>query len=71
MTKGTIGLNAGAVWNILSDGDLWSFEALKGMSLLSDSDLWLAIGWLARENKIEIDSSNERLLFCSGTNFYF
>lgn len=29
MTKGSIGLNAGAIWNLLSDGQHWSFEALS------------------------------------------
>lgn len=71
MTKGTIGLNAGAIWNLLSDGQHWSFEALKKKSLLSDADLWSAIGWLARENKIEIDSSSRKPIFCPGTNFFF
>ena len=52
MTKGSIGLNAGAIWNLLSDGQHWSFEALRAKSALTDADLWSAIGWLARENKI-------------------
>ena len=63
MTKGSIGLNAGAIWNLLSDGQHWSFEALR--------DLWSAIGWLARENKIEIDNTSSHPIFCPGTNFYF
>ncbi|SEG18097.1 winged helix-turn-helix domain-containing protein [Parabacteroides chinchillae] len=71
MTKGSIGLNAGAVWNLLSDGEHWSFETLKKMTFLSDAELWSAIGWLARENKIEIDTSSSKLIFCPGTNFYF
>ena len=54
MTKGSIGLNAGAIWNLLTDADLWS-----------------AIGWLARENKIEIDNTSSHPIFCPGTNFYF
>ena len=29
MTKGTIGLNAGTIWNLLLDGGCWSFEELK------------------------------------------
>ena len=49
MTKGSIGLNAGAIWNLLSDGQHWSFEALRAKSALTDADLWSAIGWLARE----------------------
>lgn len=48
MTKGSIGLNAGAIWNLLSDGQHWSFEALRAKSALTDADLWSAIGWLAR-----------------------
>lgn len=71
MTKGSIGLNAGAVWNILSDGQHWSFEALRAKSTLSEADLWSAIGWLARENKIEIDNESNCPVFCPGTNFYF
>lgn len=71
MTKGTIGLNAGTIWNLLSDGQHWSFEALKNKTSLSDADLWSAIGWLARENKIEIDSSSRKPIFCPGTNFFF
>lgn len=71
MTKGTIGLNAGAVWNLLSDGQQWSFEALRARTSLSDADLWSAIGWLARENKIEINNFNDHLTFSPGTNFYY
>ena len=59
MTKGSIGLNAGAICNILSDGQYWSFEALRAKSALSEADLWSAIGWLARENKIEIEFADE------------
>ncbi|HIX85733.1 MAG TPA: winged helix-turn-helix domain-containing protein [Candidatus Parabacteroides intestinigallinarum] len=71
MTKGSIGLNAGAICNILSDGQYWSFEALRAKSALSEADLWSAIGWLARENKIEIDNSNSHPSFRPGTNFNY
>ena len=48
MTKGSIGLNAGAIWNLLSDGQHWSFEALRAKSALTDADLWSAIGSLEK-----------------------
>ena len=54
MTKGSIGLNAGAIWNLLSDGQHWSFEALRAKSALTDADLWSAIGWLAREIRLKL-----------------
>ena len=46
------GWNAGKVWKILStDGPLRE-EALLHTTRLSEDELWTAIGWLARENKI-------------------
>ncbi|RHJ78235.1 winged helix-turn-helix domain-containing protein [Parabacteroides sp. AM08-6] len=71
MTKGTIGLNAGAICNLLLDGRCWSFEELKTASSLTEPDLWSAIGWLARENKIEIKSSSSQLAFAPGMNFNY
>ena len=43
MTKGSIGLNAGAIWNLLSDGQHWSFEALRAKSALEKIRLKLII----------------------------
>ena len=71
MTKGTIGLNAGAICNLLLDGKCWSFEVLKVASSLTEPDLWSAIGWLARENKIEIKSTSNHVGFCPGMNFNY
>lgn len=71
MTKGTIGLNAGTIWNLLSDEQPLSFESLKAKSALSEADLWSAIGWLARENKIEITNSDNCPTFGPGPNYYY
>lgn len=57
MDKATIGTNAGIVWRTLSaSGRPWKYEELKKATKLSDRDLNAAIGWLARENKIEFDT---------------
>ena len=53
MTKGTIGLNAGTIRNLLLDGGCWSLEELKKATSLCEDDLWSEIGWLARENIIK------------------
>lgn len=34
----------------------WSYQDLKERSGLEEKELWAAIGWLARENKIEFDN---------------
>lgn len=55
MDKNVIGVNAGIVWKLLNDNKRWSYEDLKRAAGLSDRDLNAAIGWLARENKIDFE----------------
>ena len=55
MNKTQIGDNAGIVWNILKDNRHWEYDNLKKISGLSDRDLNAALGWLAREDKIDFD----------------
>lgn len=58
MDKHQIGVNAGKVWKLLNDNKRWSYCDFKRASELSDRDLNAAIGWLARENKIDFECSN-------------
>ena len=46
-----IGENAGAVWAALQNGAL-ELKALKKATKLKNEELYLALGWLAREGKI-------------------
>ena len=46
------GWNAGKVWKILSTNGPLKEEALLQTTKLSEDELWTAVGWLARENKI-------------------
>lgn len=55
MNKIQIGTNAGTVWNVLKDNKHWEYEQLKAACNLSDNDLNAAIGWLAREGKIDFE----------------
>ena len=59
MNKHQIGLNAGIVWHLLHNNERWTYRDLKKASGLSDRDLDAAIGWLAREDKIDFDSEQE------------
>ena len=59
MNKNQIGTNAGIVWKLLSDNAHWEYDKLKHASGLSDRDLNAAIGWLARENKLDIDVNDK------------
>ena len=46
------GLNAGKVWTTLQTKGPLKEEALLKTTKLTEDELWTAIGWLARENKI-------------------
>ena len=63
MDKMIIGKNAGIVWNTLKDNAHWDYKDLKDATGLSDRDLNAAIGWLAREDKIDfdIDETSDRI----------
>lgn len=70
MEKTNIGLNAGKVWRILNEkGELSTFELCRELSLKFE-DLALAIGWLAREDKIQL-RNKEGMLFASIENVEF
>lgn len=50
-----IGMNAGKVWAILDDEGSMSEPALKKAVNLTFKDLYAALGWLAREEKINLE----------------
>ena len=50
--KEKIGYDAGNVWKVLDAQGIKSVKELKKATKLSDKDLFAAIGWLAREEKL-------------------
>ena len=52
------GENAGRIWSVLNErSDITEEKTLMKLTKLSDKELHAAIGWLARENKIQIDDT--------------
>ncbi|MBQ9202135.1 MAG: winged helix-turn-helix domain-containing protein [Bacteroidales bacterium] len=48
-----IGNNAGSVWTVLNAaGGRKSLKELKKLTKLTEKDMYAALGWLAREDKI-------------------
>lgn len=52
----TIGTNAGEVWNALNTADALGIKQIKKITKLKDKEVFAALGWLAREGKINIDA---------------
>lgn len=62
MNKIEIGFTAGKVWHLLdAEGDM-SFSGIQKKLDLPDSLLYLAIGWLCREDKIHCVEEDGKLL---------
>ncbi len=54
MNKETIGTNAGLVWAALNEADALGVKQLKKITKLKDKEVYAALGWLAREDKVVI-----------------
>ena len=59
MNTEIIGTNAGTVWVALNGTDTLGIKQLKKITKLKDKEVFTAIGWLAREGKINIDVDPE------------
>ena len=59
MIKSQIGTNAGEIWQFLNkNGDKSIVEIAKAMKMKTN-DVLIALGWLARENKVFFYEENE------------
>ncbi|MCM1504773.1 MAG: winged helix-turn-helix domain-containing protein [Muribaculum sp.] len=66
MNIDTIGYNAGLIWNALNEAEALGVKQLKKVTKLKDKELYLALGWLAREDKILIaENEDEKDLIIS------
>lgn len=52
MEINNIGANAGIVWNVLNANGKMTESKLKKESGLAGADFYMALGWLAREGKL-------------------
>ena len=66
----TIGTNAGSVWAALNEADALGVKQLKKITRLKDKEIFAALGWIAREGKINInvDPADEKEYIVSLTN---
>lgn len=54
---------AGKIWDALNQkGKLSSKELKKAIKVRADKDLYLAIGWLLREDKLQVTEIEKEIL---------
>lgn len=54
MEINNIGNNAGVIWNVLNANGKMTETKLKKETGLGSADFYTALGWLAREGKINV-----------------
>lgn len=54
-----IGTDAGTVWVALNAADALGIKQLKKVTKLKDKEVFAALGWLAREGKVNINVDPE------------
>ena len=54
MEINNIGNNAGILWNVLNTNGKMTETKLKKESGLASAEFYTALGWLAREGKLEV-----------------
>ena len=55
MEINNIGNNAGVVWNVLNTNGKMTESKLKKETGLASAEFYTALGWLAREGKINLE----------------
>lgn len=61
MEKPKIGNDAGRIWQIINEKGKIKVSDLKKSTKMDIKDIYLALGWLARENKIEFFEEEHEL----------
>lgn len=55
-----VGTFAGAIWNALNENGVMNAKDLKKVAKIkADKDLYLALGWLLREDKVEVTEADK------------
>ena len=69
MTVDVIGTNAGLVWQALATAETLGVKQIKKVTKLKDKEIYAALGWLAREGKVNVntDPQDEKELLVSLT----
>jgi hypothetical protein len=56
-----VGESAGAIWNYLKDRSDAPVAELRKALEMHDATFWMAVGWLARENKLVFNGEGKEM----------
>jgi len=62
MITNAIGTNAGNIWKLLDESKELSTKQIKVKLNITEKDLYLALGWLARETKLSFFENGKEMM---------
>jgi hypothetical protein len=72
MCKKDIGNDAGVIWRLLDKNGAMSVNEIEKYTLMQSPKTYLALGWLARENKLNFFEKDELMYVeLNDTSFKF
>lgn len=66
--KEKIGNDAGKIWKTLDEQGPKGVKELKKLAKMTDKDIYAAIGWLAREEKLTFEQKEDDLYLILASN---
>ncbi len=63
MLKEVIGDNSGKVWHLLNDKGELTFNQIKKDLKLKNEEIYLALGWLLREDVIYTNEKDDNVFY--------
>jgi len=58
MENSVIGTNAGIIWQLIDKNGTMDIQEIKKSTKLKEGDIFLALGWLAREGKAHFEKAD-------------
>lgn len=59
-----IGSDAGIIWQVINDNKDIKITDLKKLTKMEIKNIYLALGWLAKENKVIFSERENELAIC-------
>ena len=62
MLREKAGMIAGEIWNALNGTEGMTMKQLKKATKLKEKEIYLGLGWLLREDKLEVSETEDDIL---------
>lgn len=63
--------NADVIWSHLCNRCFWCMDDIRGSTRLSDAEIYLALGWLARQGDVSFVKIDDKVRVVLAANVYW